>query len=113
MKYYLEYTLGWKGPSNLAAEKGTVVHKALEILAIIKLNQQNGVGSFEDEVVGTVDIFDYDLDDIIARCTHFYKKHSKNEWKHTGIDEKRCSRWTYKAIEDYDGESYRQSKSPS
>ena len=40
MKYFLEYNLGWRGPSNIKAEKGTVVHKVLEILAIIKLKQQ-------------------------------------------------------------------------
>lgn len=104
MKYFLEYGLGWKGPSNIKAEKGTVVHKALEVLAIIKLNQQNGIETFEDDVVGKVNIFDYDLDDIIHKCTQYYKKHSQNEWKHTGLDERHCKQWTYKALEYNDGE---------
>ena len=104
MKYFLEYNLGWKGPSNIKAEKGTVVHKVLEVLAIIKLNQQNGVEEFEDEVVGKVNIFDYDLDDIIHKCTQYYKKYSQNEWKHTGLDERHCKQWTYKALEYNDGE---------
>lgn len=102
MKWYLEYNLGWRGPSNIKAEKGTVVHKALELLAVIKLNQQNGVDKFEDEIVGEIDIFDYDLDEIIRLCTEYYSSNSIHEWK--PIDWKHCVNWTYKALEYGDGE---------
>ena len=102
MKYFIEYNLGWSGPPNIKAEKGTVVHKVLEVLAIIKLNQQNNVDIFEDEIVGKIDCNNYDLDDIIDKCTQYYKKHSTNKWKHTGLDEKHCKQWVYKALE-YDG----------
>ena len=91
-----------KVPPNVKAEKGTVVHKALEILANIKLHQQQGKSHFEDDVYGTVDVNNYDLDDIIYECTQYYKKHSQNEW--VPLDEKHCSKWTYKALEYNDGE---------
>lgn len=35
-QFFIEYVLGWRGPSNQKADKGTIVHKVLEILAIIK-----------------------------------------------------------------------------
>ena len=41
MQYYMEYTLGWRGSSNKKADKGTIVHKALEICAVAK----KGLGS--------------------------------------------------------------------
>ena len=102
MKYFLEYELGWRGPSNLKAEKGTIVHKILELLGQIKLEQQNGKTHFVDEIVGKVDIFDYDLDKIIEQCHDHYKKYSVNEWK--ALDLKHCSKWTYKALEYQGGE---------
>ena len=36
-KYWLTYNLGFKDDSNKKAEKGNVVHKALELLANKKL----------------------------------------------------------------------------
>ena len=35
--YFFEYVLGYKGPPNPKAVKGTIVHKAWEILAKKKL----------------------------------------------------------------------------
>ena len=31
-QYFFDYVLGYKQPSNKKADKGTIVHKALEIL---------------------------------------------------------------------------------
>ena len=47
-KYWLTYNLGFKDDSNKKAEKGNVVHKALELLANKKLCLQNGTSSFFD-----------------------------------------------------------------
>jgi len=102
MKYFLEYNLGWKGPSNIKAEKGTIVHKVLEILGEIKLQQQLGADTFEDDVVGTVDVSDYDVDDLIGKCYDYYVHYSIHKWK--PIDRKHCFQWTYKALEYRDGE---------
>ena len=103
MKWFIEYNLGWRGPSGIKAEKGTVVHKVLEILAIIKLKQQQGKTYFTDDIVGRIYVNKYDLDKIIDKCTDFYEKHSVHKWK--PIDRKHCHKWVYKAIE-YDNGLY-------
>jgi len=88
MKWFLEYNLGWRGPTNTKAEKGTVVHKVLEVLAIIKKMQQNGRKRFDDDIAGRINVDNYDLDAIIHDCNQFYKKHSDNTWNPTGLDER-------------------------
>lgn len=102
MKYYLEYSLGWKGSSNIKAEKGTIVHKVLELLAEIKLQQQNNRTYFTDDIAGRVYVDKYDLDVLIQKCTDYYVSYSSHTWK--PLDKKHCSKWTYKAIEYNDGE---------
>lgn len=42
-QYFLEYVLGWRGPSGQKADKGTIVHKVLEILACIKKGTQDNL----------------------------------------------------------------------
>ena len=54
MQYYLEYTLGWRGKSGQKADKGTIVHKALEICAVCKKGAQDGKKNITDDVVGKV-----------------------------------------------------------
>ena len=65
-QYFFDYVLGYKGPSNKKADKGTIVHKALEILAFIKYTEQQGEDTFEDDIIGEVNIHNYDLDKIIT-----------------------------------------------
>ena len=48
--YFISYVLGHRGPGNIAADKGTIVHKVMEILAKNKLALQNGEKSFKDEL---------------------------------------------------------------
>lgn len=102
MQYMFEYVLGLRSPSNKKADKGTVVHKVLEILAYIKLNQQNGIQIFEDDVVGAVDIEKYNLNTIIEKVYKYYTSrfiHHKWEIK----DYKDCHGWVYKALEYNNG----------
>ncbi len=52
-RYYLEYVLGHRFPANAAAERGTIFHKTMEILAIIKKAKQDGKTEFvEDDILG-------------------------------------------------------------
>jgi len=60
MKYFGEYVLGWTGPPNKKADKGTIVHKVMEILANVKLARQNGLNNFEDDIIG--EVFNLELD---------------------------------------------------
>ena len=100
MKYYINYTLGWREPSNQKAEKGTIVHKVMEVLAEIKLAQQNGLSSIKDDIAGEIDVNNYELDDIKKACYDYYSKHSTNKW--VLKDQTECNKWVDKAL-DYGG----------
>ena len=101
-QYLFDYVLGYRSPSNKKADKGTIVHKALEILAFIKYHEQQGNRSFVDDVVGEVDVQDYNLDDIIDAVYKYYTSaFTHHKW--TSTDSRDCSKWTYKAINWNDG----------
>lgn len=96
-QYFIEYVLGWRGPSNKKADKGTIVHKALEILAMIKHASQNQKTYIDDEIIGSLDINNYDLDDIIKKVYNYYTSNfNHHAWEEK--DFKDCYNWTYKAI---------------
>lgn len=102
MQYYIEYNLGMRSPSNKKADKGTICHKVFEILAFIKLNQQKNNRYFEDDIIGPVDITDYDLNTIIEQVYTFYtSQFTHHEW--TARDFKDCDKWVYKALDYGDG----------
>jgi len=101
-QYFLEYVLGYRGPSGLKADKGTTVHKVLEILAVIKKAQQDDVKVIDDDVVGKIDISNYSLDLIIEQVYKYYSEaNSHHKW--TPKDYKDCHAWVYKAIEFNNG----------
>lgn len=101
-QYFFDYVLGYKSPSNKKADKGTIVHKVLEILAFIKFTEQNGETTFQDDILGPINISNYDLEDIITKVYDYY---SSNFAHHTwsDIDFRDCRKWVYKAIEYGDG----------
>lgn len=76
MDYYLQYVLGWRGPSNKRADIGTIAHKVLEILAIAKKTLQDGRKMFDDEIIGRMhaNIHDGKLEKIIDKCFAYYTK---------------------------------------
>ena len=101
-QYFIEYVLGWRGPSGQKADKGTIVHKVLEILAVIKKGQQDALLSVEDDVVGTINISQYNLDTIIEKVyKHYADATTHHKWSNK--DYKDCYAWVYKAIEFNDG----------
>lgn len=96
-QYLFDYVMGYRSPSNKKADKGTIVHKVLEILAFIKYHQQEGSKSFVDDIIGEVNVENYNLDAIIDSVyTYYTSAFTHHEWK--PIDFKDCSKWTYKAI---------------
>ena len=110
MQYFGEYVLGWKGPGNLKADKGTIVHKILEILAIIKLNQQKNLPVIpdtpyliQDEACGLIDINNFDLHDICEKVFNYYAKIKDQPW--TDKDFRDCELWANKAI-DFNGGAF-------
>jgi hypothetical protein len=101
-QYFMEYVLGWRGKSGLKADKGTIVHKVLEILAFIKYNKQNKEQYFTDDIVGTIDIKKYDLDKIINIVYDYYSLGNPHH-KWTDKDRRDCKDWTYKTIDFNNG----------
>lgn len=101
-QYFLEYVLGYRSPSNKKADKGTIVHKVLEILAYVKLNQQNKQQKFIDDVVGEVNTNNYNLTTLIEKVYKYYtSKFTHHEWEVK--DYKDCHSWVHKALEYNNG----------
>lgn len=101
-QYFFEYVLGYRSPSNKKADKGTICHKALEILAFIKLTEQNGELIYNDDILGNIDIKNYNLTTIIEKVYKYYtSKFVHHEWDIK--DYKDCHKWIYKAITEHNG----------
>ncbi len=96
-QYYFEYVLGWRGKSGQKADKGTIFHKVLEILAVIKQGLQNNQESINDDILGVIQTKKYDLDDIIEKIYKYYSNASSHH-KWSPKDLKDCNAWVYKAI---------------
>ncbi len=100
--YYIDYSLGWKGKSNIRTDMGTIVHKNLEILGKIKLAQQNKIYHIKDDIVGDINVKNYDFDLIIDKVYTYYSElFSHNKWSDSS--RKDCIRWTSKVLEKDDG----------
>jgi hypothetical protein len=101
-QYFGEYVLGWRGPSGQKADKGTITHKVLEILAVIKKAQQDNLDTVDDDVFGLINIQDYNLDKIIEKVYEYYTQQTQHH-KWSPKDLKDCRAWVYKAIEFNNG----------
>jgi hypothetical protein len=101
-QYFMEYVLGYRSPSNKKADKGTICHKVLEILAGIKLTQQNNDINYNDDILGIINTNEYDLNDILDRVYDYYTSQFKHhEWDIKDL--KDCRQWVNKAITDHNG----------
>lgn len=101
-QYFIEYVLGHRSPSNKKADKGTICHKVLEILAYIKLNQQNNSKIYVDDIIGSINIDNYNLDHITEQVYNYYSSQFKHhEWY--AKDFKDCLLWINKALIDHNG----------
>jgi hypothetical protein len=100
-QYFIEYVLGIRSPSNKKADKGTIVHKVLEILACIKLAEQNSETKIVDDVVGSINIKKYNVNTLIEKVYNYYtSQFTHHEWELK--DYKDCHSWVHKAL-DYNG----------
>jgi ATP-dependent helicase/DNAse subunit B len=98
-RYFLEYVLGWYGKSNKAADKGTIVHKVLEILACAKLAEQQGKDFIiDDEVLKERKLVALqDIPKLVDEIYDWYSYHnSHNPWE--GKDRKDCHDWVNKVF---------------
>jgi len=102
MSYFIEYCLGRKGESNLAASKGSCTHKILEILAKIKLAQQNNILYIEDDIYGHILTNDFNIDDIIKKVYVYYSTNATHlTWAQKDFED--CKQWTYMVLDLNDG----------
>lgn len=96
-KYWLTYNLGFQDDSNKKAEKGNVVHKALELLANKKLCLQNETSTFTDsELKQTFSTIDISPESAILSAFNHYKNKSTHEWDDKDLNE--CSKWTWDTL---------------
>ena len=105
MQYYMEYTLGWRGNSGKKADKGTIVHKVLELTALAKKALQDGEAIFEDHEIGEIETANYDpeyLDQIIDNVYDYYTSRIPHH-KWLPSDRKHCRAWVWKIFNDDDG----------
>jgi hypothetical protein len=82
MAWFIQQVLNWQFRPGKAADLGTITHAALEILAEIRLGQQQNIISIETEI-GHINVSDFDIDDIVNRTFHFYvekPEYKNNPW---------------------------------
>ena len=101
-QYFMEYVLGWRGKGGIKADKGTIVHKALEVMALAKKAKQDGLSFYTDDILGEVSSSRYDLNEITERIyTYYSTAFSYHDWKPRDL--KDCINWTWKAVKFNDG----------
>ena len=103
MQYFIEYNLDIRSPPNKKADKGTICHKVLEILAGIKLSIQNNESIYVDDILGNIKVDDYDLIHITEKVYNYYTSQFKHHvWEIK--DYKDCHLWVKKALTDHNGD---------
>ena len=98
--HMIEYVMGLKADPNIKTERGSVVHKALELLARRKFSEQQGLTSFRDEETER----DYPIEQITTDFAvdeafeHYaYRKNSPNKW--TEEDRDICRKLTHHTVD--------------
>jgi hypothetical protein len=104
-KYYLDYCLGYHSPANKKAQKGCIVHKALELLAQVKLAIQNNTGGFSDQELQCDWLVDHvrpeQPEEAIDTAYKYYV--GKGEYAYSNSDFDDCRKWMYDALNWKDG----------
>lgn len=102
MKYFIEYVLGWHGPSNIKADMGTIVHKVLEILSLLSKANQSKKRIYYDDICGKLNTRYYDINQITSKVYHYYsQKFTQHKW--SDYNWKLCKDWVWKALKFNDG----------
>jgi hypothetical protein len=92
---------GLTGPTNIKADKGTIVHKVLEVMAKCSLALDNKENFIEDDVVGRFPSDGYDVDELTKRVYAYYSS-QMNYHPWSKADEIDCMNWVNKAL-NYSG----------
>lgn len=101
-KYLIDYSLSFFSKANLSASKGSVTHKALEILAKKKLCIQQNEDSFTDDELGFFNIDDIEPEKILEQSYKYYEKlDCEFNWQKKDFTD--CKRWMKMALNYKDG----------
>lgn len=103
-QYLLQYVLGLKSKPNYKTEIGSIVHKALELLAHRKVCEQENIsGFYEDELKTEFWAEDVNVENAVEHAWRHYtfKNESGHKWSST--EYKKCLDWTTDVIEMNNG----------
>ncbi len=97
-KYFIDYTLGWRSPPhNNKASKGTIVHKALEMLAQIKLAKQEMKSFIVNDELGRFTIDELTPDTCLELAYHHIsEKENRYTWSFSDFSD--CKEWMWMAL---------------
>ena len=97
-KYFLQYNLAFKDSTNKKALMGTIVHKALQVLADKKLCIQKGNKSFGDGELGRFSLRECDnIPKLTEKAFDFYSGLEPDVGL-TKAELKKCTGWVEKAL---------------
>lgn len=91
--FFINQVLKFPSPPNKKAEKGSIVHKAMECLAKKKLAIQNGQHAIEDRDVGTLLLGDCNPD-LLTELAYNYISNRSQELEWVAADLRECKKWT-------------------
>ena len=104
MQYFLTYVLGIPSVVGKKAIMGTIVHKVFECMANAKLCHQNGMKSFNDDNLGTIQV-DYEymygasfVQWLIDKSYDYYVSKSQHHWYPR--DKRDCTEWVGNVIRE-------------
>jgi len=101
-KYFIDYQLGWAGDGSKAADRGTIIHKVMEILANLKKKQQEGKKTFTDSDIKMRVSDKTDVNKIIEKVyKYFTEAFDHHTWEEA--DFKTCKKLTHMALENDKG----------
>jgi hypothetical protein len=103
-QFYMNYVLGLPQKPNFKTEKGSIVHKALELLAHRKVCEQDGKPTFfETEVGREFRAADVTVESALdAAWAHYTAKNeSGHDWPRGDYED--CLGWTRDVVEFNDG----------
>lgn len=102
-RYYIEYILGLKAKPGKKAILGSIVHKALEILAHRKLAEQNGEAVIHDEETGLTKPRHLITPEIALATGWDYYTRVEDSFDWKPKDKKDCLKWLKQGLEFRDG----------
>lgn len=100
-KYFIEFNICKKAKTNIKTDKGSVVHKVLELLAQHKLAQQENRDSFVDDLLGEIKVENCLVDDLIELTYNYFVETVDQDWTHKDYID--CVQWVRKVLNFNDG----------